>query len=142
MSKHIYLIASLRNEGVPALANKIEAETGHTVFDSWFSPGPEADDYWRTYEKARGRTYEQAMDSYAATHVFEFDKSHIDRCDAGLLLLPAGKSCHLELGYILGQGKPGFIYFPEEPERWDVMYKFSTALLFSEDKLMETLRAL
>lgn len=139
---NIYLIASLRNEAVPALANKIEAETGHIVFDSWFSPGPEADDYWRKYEKARGRTYEQALDHYAATHVFEFDKSHIDRCDAGVLLLPAGKSCHLELGYILGSGKPGFIYFPEEPERWDVMYKFSSKLLFSEESLMETLKAL
>ena len=137
---NIYLIGSLRNPNVPSLANKIEAETGHTVFDSWFSPGPEADDYSNTYETARGRSYEEALKHYAAKQVFHFDKTHIDRCDIGVLLMPAGKSGHLELGYMLGSGKPGFIYFAEEPERWDVMVQFATDTIFSEDKLIQTLK--
>lgn len=137
---NIYLMASLRNEKTPAVANKIETETGITVFDSWFSPGPEADDFWRNYEKARGRSYEQALDGYAATHIYEFDKYHIDRCDIGVLLQPAGKSCHLELGYMLGQGKLGYIVFEEEPERWDVMYQFATEIFFSLDALTDSLK--
>jgi hypothetical protein len=135
----VYLMASLRNEKTPAVANKIEVMTGITVFDSWFSPGPEADDFWRNYEKARGRSYEQALDGYAATHIYEFDKYHIDRCDIGVLLQPAGKSCHLELGYMLGQGKLGYIVFEEEPERWDVMYQFATGIFFSLDELVKEL---
>ena len=39
--------------------------------------------------------------------------------------MPAGKSGHLELGYMIGQGKPCFVFFEEEPERWDVMHQFT-----------------
>jgi nucleoside 2-deoxyribosyltransferase len=135
------LIGSLRNEKVPETANILEAE-GFEAFDSWFSPGPEADDFWRKYEKARGRTYAQALKSYAGQHVFEFDKYHIDRCDIGVLLMPAGKSGHLEFGYMLGTGKPGFILFEEEPERWDVMYQFATGIFFSLEDLLKELENL
>ena len=136
----IYLIGSLRNENVPKTANRIEAETGLECFDSWFSPGPQADDYWRDYEKLRGRSYGEALRSYAAQHVYEFDKHHIDRCDIGVLLMPAGKSGHLELGYILGRGKPGYIVFDQEPERWDVMYQFASGIYFSVDDLIKRLQ--
>ena len=54
--KVVYMIGSLRNENIPEMGNKIR-ELGFEVFDDWFSPGPEADDFWRKYEKARGSTY-------------------------------------------------------------------------------------
>lgn len=136
--KSIYLIGSLRNPKVPETANLIE-KIGFEAFDSWFSPGPEADDFWRKYETARGRSYAEALKSYAAQHVFEFDKYHIDRCDIGVLLMPAGKSGHLELGYMLGLGKPGFILFEEEPERWDVMYQFANGVFFDTEDLLTEL---
>jgi nucleoside 2-deoxyribosyltransferase len=49
--------------------------------------------------------------------------------------MPAGKSAHLELGYMIGRGKPCFVLFDEEPERWDVMYQFATAVCFSYEEL-------
>jgi nucleoside 2-deoxyribosyltransferase len=67
--------------------------------------------------------------------VFEYDRGHLDRCDAALLVLPAGKSGHLELGYMAGRGKPVYIYFPSEPERFDVMYKFATKVFVSIDEM-------
>lgn len=137
--KSVYLIGSLRNSKIPRLASRLEQQLGIEVFDSWFSPGPEADSYWRKYEKLRGRSYKQALNSYAAKHVFEFDKFNIDRCDAGLLIMPAGRSGHLELGYMLGQGKPGYILFDKEPSRWDVMVQFATAVFFNEKELYHTL---
>jgi nucleoside 2-deoxyribosyltransferase len=137
--KSIYLIGSLRNEKIPELANTIEAQ-GFECFDSWFSPGSDADWHWKQYETARGRSYAEALKSYAGQHVFEFDKHHIDRCDIGVLMMPAGKSGHLELGYMLGTGKPGFILFEEEPERWDVMYQFATGIFFSTEDLLTELR--
>jgi nucleoside 2-deoxyribosyltransferase len=137
--KSIYLIGSLRNKMIPTVANSLE-NLGFDVFDDWFSPGPEADDWWRTYENSRGRTYGDALKGHAATHIYEFDKHHIDRCDIAVLSMPAGKSGHLELGYMLGQGKPGFIVFDEEPERWDVMYKFATGIFFKPEDLHDELR--
>lgn len=141
MEKTLYLIGSLRNDKIPHLAKEMrEAMPSFEVFDDWFSPGPEADDFWRNYEKVRGSTYKEALNNWAGKHVFEFDKFHIDRSQVGVVYMPAGKSAHLELGYMLGQGKLGYILFDEEPERWDVMYQFATDVFFSKEELFEELR--
>ena len=123
--KVVYLIGSLRNEKIPHMAKELRDATGMEVFDDWFSPGPEADEFWRKFEKVRGSSYKEALNNWAAKHVFEFDKFHLDRADIGVLYMPAGKSGHLELGYMIGQGKTCFILFDEEPERWDVMTIFA-----------------
>lgn len=140
--KVIYLIGSLRNENVPSLAKEIRELVNNDweVFDDWFSPGPEADDFWRKYEKVRGSTYKQALNNWAGKHVFEFDKFHIDRSDIGILYMPAGKSGHLELGYMIGKGKRCFILFDKEPERWDVMYQFAEDIFFSKEDLFKKLK--
>jgi nucleoside 2-deoxyribosyltransferase len=135
----IYLIGSLRNPKIPELANALEA-IGFDVFDDWFSPGPEADDFWLKYEKSRGRTYEQALKGHAARHIFEFDRTHLDAADLVVMYMPTGKSGHLELGYSLGKGKRGYILFDQEPERWDVMYQFATGIFFNQDDLLAELR--
>jgi nucleoside 2-deoxyribosyltransferase len=118
----IYLIGSLRNPKIPQVATALR-QAGYKVFDDWHAAGPEADDYWRSYEQGRGRSYQEALQGYAADHVFEFDKTHLDRCDTGVLVLPAGRSAHAELGYMKGCGKRTFVVLEEaDPERWDVMY--------------------
>lgn len=138
--KQIYIIGSLRNKKIPHLAKELR-KLDFKVFDDWFSPGPEADEFWRKYEQVRGSTYQEALSNPAAQHVFEFDKHHIDESDIGVLIMPAGKSGHLELGYMIGQGKPGFIFFEEEPERWDVMHQFGT-ICVSMKELQDELKKL
>lgn len=134
MRKVVYLIGSLRNPIVPQVAAKIR-QAGIEVFDDWYAAGPIADDSWMEYERARGKTFEQALNDYAARHVLEFDRHHLNRAHIGVLVMPAGKSGHLELGYLAGQGKPTFVYFPEEPERWDVMYGLTHGIRFDLDRL-------
>lgn len=121
----VYLIGSLRNPDVPKIAEELR-KAGFEVFDDWYAAGEIADDAWRDYEKGRKRSYPEALQSYAAKHVFEFDLYHLNRATMGVLVMPAGKSGHLELGYLIGQGKPGFVFFDGEPERWDVMYQFAS----------------
>ena len=132
----IYLIGSLRNPQVPVVAQALQ-EAGHEVFDDWYAAGPEADDYWQKYEEARGHAYYEALNGYAAQHVYQYDKSHLDRCEVGILMLPAGKSGHLELGYMIGQGKKGYILLDKIPERWDVMYAFADGVFGSVEKLIQ-----
>lgn len=121
----IYLIGSLRNPDIPNIAAKLRS-VGLEVFDDWYAAGPEADDKWREYEIGRGRSYLEALQSgLAADHVFKFDLAHLERATDVLLVLPAGKSGHLELGFSLGRGKHGYILL-DNPDRWDVMYKFAT----------------
>lgn len=135
----IYLIGSLRNPAIPSIADQLRF-TGHEVFDDWHAAGPEADDYWRDYEIQRGHSFIQALDGYAAGHVFEFDKYHLNRADVAVLVLPAGKSGHLELGYAIGLGKPGYILLDNNPERYDVMYRFATKVVPSIEELIQCLQ--
>lgn len=141
----IYLIGSLRNELVPTLAAEIREGTGYEVFDDWFAAGPEADDYWKTYEVTRGHSYAEALKGYAARHVFEFDRHHLDTSDAAVLLLPAGRSGHLELGYMAGKGRPTYILLDGDymkEGRLDVMYQFATGVFTKKEELLDELKKL
>lgn len=136
--KSIYIIGSLKNDYIPEVANLLELN-GFEPFADWWGAGHEADDWWKEYNKRRGIPYSEALYGYAAGTVFDFDKKHLDRCDASLLVLPAGKSGHLELGYSVGCGKPSFILADDKlgNERWDVMYRFAEKVFFSEGEMIE-----
>lgn len=128
----------MRNPAVPEIAKTLR-NVGYEVFDDWYSPGANTDEEWQRYERQRGRSFLEAMKGYHAKHVFEFDKAHLDRASAVILALPAGKSAHLELGYVIGQGKPGFICMPGEPERYDIMYGFATGIYTNMEDLVRGL---
>lgn len=134
----IYIVGSLRNPRIPEIANSWRAE-GLEVFDDWYSPGPETDDRWQEYERARGRTYAEALAGYHAQEVFDFDKRHLSKASTVVLVLPAGKSGHLELGWALGQGKTGYILLDGEPERFDIMYCFADGVFSDLDALTKKL---
>jgi len=134
--RSIYVIGSLRNPRVPEVANQLR-DTGHDVFDDWWAASEDADDWWQKYEKARGRDFISALNGWAASHVYKYDRFHLERADAGVLVLPAGKSGHLELGFLMGRGKPGFILLDGEPDRFDVMYKFARGVYKTTTELIE-----
>jgi len=137
----IYLIGSMRNPRIPLIANELRKE-GFDIFDDWYSPGKNADDDWQAYEQARGRTYREALAGHHAGEVFSFDYEHLSRADTAILALPAGKSAHLELGWIIGKDKPGYILMPGEPERFDIMYRFATGVTSNLEELKLWLMAL
>jgi hypothetical protein len=137
----VYLIGSLRNARVLKLGNDIR-KLGFEVFDDWHAVAPDADDWWRRYELQRQRNYAEALKGWAAQHIFHFDLTHLTRSDIGVLMLPAGKSGHLELGFLLGQGKNGFILLDKAYKRWDVMYNFATDVFVSKRDLFNALRKL
>ena len=145
--KKLYLIGSLRNEAVPTLAASLRQQVPEfEIFDDWFAAGPEADDWWKRYEQSRYGTdaaaYQRGLEGYAANHVFEFDKGHIDSSSHALLVLPAGKSGHMEIMYALyGAGCDAAILLePDSDPRWDVMYKFIPNILKDEAGVVEWLR--
>jgi hypothetical protein len=133
--KMVYLIGSLRNPRIPELATRLRDEHPDVeVFDDWVAAGPEADDHWKAYETGRSRTYSEALAGYAARHVFEFDKFHLDRASHALLVLPAGKSGHMELMYAAyGVGAETAILLDPEDCRWDVMYQFIPHVLYTDE---------
>lgn len=142
--KKLYLIGSLRNEAVPALAARLRRSCPDTeIFDDWYAAGYEADDMWKSYEQARGRSYTEALEGYAARHVFEFDKSHLDSSSHVLLVLPAGKSGHMELmyGYYGAGCDAGILLEQGADPRWDVMYQFIPNIFTHTEEVEEWLRS-
>lgn len=129
----IYLIGSLRDPKIVDVANALR-ETGVDIHDDWWSAGREADDYWKQHQQDKGLTYKEALKGPAAQHVFSFDKKYLDLSDGAVLIHPAGKSCHLEFGYIIGSGKPGWILL-DNPDRWDVMMNFATDVFTELEEL-------
>ncbi len=129
MSRKIYLIGSLRNKYVTYAANLLR-EDGHEVFDNWHAAGPKADEHWREYEEQRGHSFIEALDGPTAENNFALDMKWLRWCDTGILVLPAGRSGHMELTWLAALGGVGthIVLDPEEednPERWDLMYKLA-----------------
>lgn len=128
----IYLLGSLRNPRVPVVASELRRE-GFDVFDDWYAAGRDTDEHWQAYEMSRGRTFREALEGHHANTVFALDTKHLIEADAGVLVAPAGKSAHLELGYCAGMGKVNVALFEREPERWDVMMKFTNVVSSLEE---------
>lgn len=125
----VYVTGSLRTADVPVYG-KMLREAGFDVFDDWHAAGPRADDEWQRYEMDRGRTWAEAMRGLAANHVFDYDRHHLDTSDAGVCVGAFGKSSVAEMTYMRGAGKPTFLLIDKDPERWDVMLKFTFADIF------------
>lgn len=126
---------------VPMLGHDLR-RLGFDVFDDWYAAGEKADDAWCTYEQARGHTFAEALQGRTAQHIFKFDLQHLLSSDLGVLLMPAGKSGHIEAGFLVGHNKPVYVLLPEEPERFDVMYAFFTEVFNEKRDLLSVVKAL
>lgn len=137
----LYIIGSLRNTYIPILENAIRKNCPTVEpFAEWYGAGPEADDAFKEYNKGRGLSYREALRTDAARHIFDFDKHHLDDSDGAILVMPAGRSCHIEAGYT-SKTKPVYLLYPDgEPDdRYDIMVQFFKEIFYSEEELLEYL---
>jgi len=135
-----YVVGSLANPEIPKIAQHLRRELGWEVFDDWHAAHPEADSQWRAYEVARGRSYEEALRAPAGQNVYNFDLGHLNTSTHGLLALPAGRSGHLELGYLAGRGASTAILLDADYDRWDVMYAFADIVTKDIEEIIEKWR--
>ena len=136
-SPKIYLAGSCQNESLTAFARSLRL-AGYEVFDDWKAIHPENDGAYLEYSKDRFLTYQEALDGKLATHSFQLDKYHIDTCHIFILLLPAGKSGHMELGYASKSGKMTLVVEPDD-NRFDLMYKFADKVFNHRNECVEFL---
>jgi len=131
----VYLMGSMQSLRIPVLAGALR-ERGYDVFDDWISTGKESDENWQKYEALRGRSYRDALNGRHATNVFLYDRAHLDVADIAVLVMPAGKSAMLELGYAKGRGKPAYIFLDgQEPGRFDIMPNLADRVIATEEEL-------
>ena len=124
----IYIAGSWKNaENVIILAGMLrtknhevdafcEAREGRTIFS--FNDIPDAD----------GLDGITMLNEPIVKKAFEEDKKWIDWADSVVMLLPCGKSAHLEAGYAKGTGKNLYIIGEFPCGDFDVMYGFADGL--------------
>ena len=76
---------------------------------------------------------------------FAEDKKWIDWCECLIMLMPSGKSAHLEAGYAKGSGKLVLIYWMTDLPKgeFDNMYQFADGLFRPNElhKLVEVIKS-
>lgn len=110
----IYVASSWKNLMQQGVVHTLRA-LGHDVYDfrhpadgdkgfSWAEIDPDGDsvDVKKRWNHAQ---YLEALNHPAARRGFKFDMDALTECDLCVLVLPCGKSSHLEMGYAVGAGK-------------------------------------
>ncbi len=137
---NVYVATSWRNERQPEIVKALREE-GHTVYD-FRAPVPgdngfhwsEIDPEWKKWTPAE---YRLQLDHPTAHRGFSHDMRALDTADAVVLVMPCGRSAHLELGYAAGQGKHTVILLSEgEPE---LMYKMVDCIAVDMGEVTDSL---
>lgn len=127
----IYVASSWRNY-VQASVVFLLRSFGHEVYD-FRNPAPgnfgfrwkEIDPHYSNWDKAR---YLIALQTNIAEQGFRFDMDALRWADTCVLVLPCGRSAHLEAGFAKGAGKRLFILLGEEKLVPELMYKMADAI--------------
>ncbi len=152
MSRKIYIASSWKNaSNVRFLANLLRLDK-HQVFDFTDTENrPDGLDKFvfgaKAWAEFSGKNsneieYKDFLTWPPTQRAFKSDKAGLDWADTVILLLPSGRSSHLEAGYGVGKGKELFIFGDLPVGEFDAMYGFAlTCYHFNElGKLMERLR--
>ncbi len=143
----IYLASSWRNKYHFDLWNKLVLK--HQVYNFKGTLGPagktgpqptafswaELDPHWEDWDT---KTYRDALYFPRASQGYLGDLRGMEWADTCVLLLPCGRSAHLEAGYMKGRSKRLIIYIPERQEP-DLMYLLADNIVLSEDELFAVL---
>ena len=137
----IYVASSWRNEGHPRVVALLR-DAGHEVYD-FRNPRPgehgfawgEIDPDWQSWEFRRFR---ECLDHPIAVGGFAADMTALRSAAAGVLVLPCGRSAHIEAGWMIGAGKPVAIYSHAGDERHEpeLMYRMADRLVVGPDELI------
>ncbi len=137
----IYIASSVKNEKeVLELGGKLR-EVGHEV--DMFCEARPGRKVFRESDIKNIQKYD-TKDFLEIPQVwkgFKEDKKWIDWSDCVIMLLPCGRSAHLELGYALGKEKLGFIYGDLKKGETDVMHGFANDV-YRLDEFQELLNRL
>lgn len=143
---NIYLASSWRNANQPRVRDALR-RAGHEVYD-FRNPAPGNVGFtWSQCGNPKRNAYgHMAPDVLANTlrHPiaragFDLDMGALQRADATVLLLPCGKSAHLEAGFAAARCSL-FVLLDVEPAEPELMYSMAEAVVWSLADLLGALR--
>lgn len=144
---NVYVASSWRNEVQPEVVKCLRA-AGHEVYDfrdadgfHWSQVDPEGGQGAGYEVGTSARKYLQMVRHPVAVKGFARDRDALVEADACVLVLPCGKSAHLEAGYMAGLGLPVIVLL-EDPMQPELMYLLLHKAATSIEQVVEQLEGL
>jgi hypothetical protein len=139
-SRRIYVASSWRNPAQPEVVRFLR-DVGHEVYDFRNPPGRPSGFHWSDIDpgwKAWTReAFRETLEHPVARAGFGADMDGLEWCDTCVLVLPCGRSAHLELGWAAGAGRLTVALLADgEPE---LMYRLVDHLVVDLVELRDVL---
>lgn len=135
----IYVASSWRNVHQPQVVEHLR-ETGAEVYDFRNPPHGRGGFAWSDIDpdwlRWTPKQWREALKHPLAVEGFKSDRDGMEWADVCVLVLPCGRSAHLEAGWFAGKGKPvAFLTF--EPVEPDLMVGIGNGVLTSYEELSD-----
>lgn len=140
----IYVASSWRNLRQPEVVSVLR-QNGHTVYD-FRNPTPGDHGFsWRqcaTEEQIKDlRAFrDEVLTHPVAKAAFEKDMKALRTASATVLVLPCGRSAHLELGWATGNAQKTFVLLDDPMSEPELMYLMNTKICLSLEELITELK--
>lgn len=140
----VYVASSWKNEVQPSIVEFVR-NVGGEAYD-FKNPGPEHQGFHWTevmpsWDREAGvcdqHEYLEAIDKPRAIEGFGNDMNAMLWADACILVLPSGRSAHLELGWFVGQDKPTAILLDGPLVTPELMYRMVDCIATDLSELKE-----
>lgn len=144
----IYVASSWRNDIQPNIVSFLREE-GFEVYDfknppektgfSWSEIDPD----WKNWTFQQ---YKEALNHCRSVEGFSSDFNAMQDADACVLVLPCGRSAHIEAGYFVGAGKKLIIFIPSGPYigkikfEAELMYKMADLVTNQASDIIDALK--
>jgi hypothetical protein len=135
---YVYVASSWRNALQPVLVNILR----QAEIDCYDFRNPEGGTGFHWSEvgvDSAGETpedYLAGLDRPRSIAGFEADFAAMQKADTFVLVLPCGRSAHLELGWAVGAGKRTAIFLGEQPVIPELMYRMADLITPSTVELL------
>jgi hypothetical protein len=139
----IYVASSWRNDLQPGVVSALRQD-GFEVYD-FKNPPSRAGFGWRQLALGDPSTWSTALWREALEHPvaiagFNSDMGSLRACDVCVLVLPCGRSAHLELGWAVGAGKRTVVLAAATLDEPELMVKMCHAIALDLPELRELLQ--
>lgn len=140
----VYVASSWRNEAAQRRCVQELRAVGHDVYD-FRNPCPGDNGFaWRQIDPDREwlkdpKRFRAGLAHPIAQHGFRLDMSALATADATVLVLPCGRSAHLELGYATGAAQQTIVLLDTPVSEPELMYLACDAICVSLDEVIAEL---
>lgn len=140
----IYVASSWRNVRQQEVVRRLR-DLGHEVYD-FRNPSPGDNGFsWKQCASDSSLKDPRLFRDVVLTHPiavagFEKDMNALREAQVTVLVLPCGRSAHLELGWATGAGQKTIVLFDDHVDEPELMYRMNSILCADIDELCETLQ--